>query len=252
MYTWCVQQGSATRCTCLIVTGKEQPQNYLSCTECSRVLLYALYYTVTNMVVSELPFGESSKTYSVPITSLVKSSVSLFVSLSLVPCELRFSGPKVRELALHIYSNYTSPNLLASSTVSVLFSRGHAIDSYTVLVLPRNMNAHNGMSTANIVCQNAGSFAHRTKTHVWRCQHAHQLHRPVSRLGSRRQRSAKTPRDLTPQASTSFEVMYSSEQPYYVKAEQHAMLQKVTVVKVSLTLKASEACVTLTGPTLSV
>jgi len=46
------------------------------------------------------------------------------------------------------------------------------------------------------------------------------------------QRSVKTSRTFIQQASTSYKVVFTSEQPYYVRPGQ-TMLQKMTIVKVN-------------------
>ena len=53
---------------------------------------------------------------------------------------------------------------------------------------------------------------------------------------SLKQRRAKTCKKAS-QASTSYDIIYTSEVPYYVQPEQKRMLQKISVVQVKIWLR---------------
>jgi hypothetical protein len=50
-----------------------------------------------------------------------------------------------------------------------------------------------------------------------------------------RQNVKRTSRIVAQQTSTAYDVVYTSDAPYYVREQQKSMLQKITVVKVSST-----------------
>ena len=67
----------------------------------------------------------------------------------------------------------------------------------------------------------------------WSCaRNAKRLNRFSQQSKIQRRRHAPTRRKPGPQASTAYDILFSSENPYYVYSGKESMLQKISVVKV--------------------
>ena len=67
----------------------------------------------------------------------------------------------------------------------------------------------------------------------WSCaRNAKGLNSFLQKSSIQRRRHAPTRRKLGPQASTAYDILFSSQNPYYVYSGKESMLQRISVVKV--------------------